>query len=448
MTDFKQVDVPIVDVLGVGFGPANLALAIAVEEYNQTNRGKVITSEFLEKKLAFGWHRGMLIEGATMQVSFLKDLATMRNPASRFSFLSYLYAKGRLVDFINHKCLFPSRIEFHDYLEWSAGQVEHQVHYGHEVVSARPVSLDGMVTHYEVFVRMANGGAMVVKRARNLVVAPGLSPHFPPGLRPSARVWHSHTLLDDLAELEGTTPRRFAVLGAGQSAAEVTEYLHRSYPTVEVCALFSRFGYSQSDDSPFANRIFDPETVDVFYGAPEDVKATLRAYHANTNYSVVDVDLIEELYRRFYQEKICGVERLRLFNVSELAGVRERAGGVKVTVRGLNSGTLTTLDADVLVCATGYRPTDPLSLLGEVAPLLWRDRDGLLLVERDYRVATAPDVLAGVYLQGGTEHSHGITSSLLSNAAIRAAEILDSMVARGELAVASEHPYTQSVHHA
>ena len=35
---------------------------------------------------------------------------------------------------------------------------------------------------------------------------------------------------------------------------------------------------------------------------------------------------------------------------------------------------------------------------------------------------------ANVYLQGGTEHSHGITASLLSNAAVRAGEILGSIV--------------------
>ena len=43
---------------------------------------------------------------------------------------------------------------------------------------------------------------------------------------------------------------------------------------------------------------------------------------------------------------------------------------------------------------------------------------------RDYRVVTELTPGPGIYLQGGTEHTHGITSSLLSNTAIRAAEIL------------------------
>jgi L-ornithine N5-oxygenase len=43
-------------------------------------------------------------------------------------------------------------------------------------------------------------------------------------------------------------------------------------------------------------------------------------------------------------------------------------------------------------------------------------------------VMTDPALGPGIYLQGGTEHTHGITSSLLSNTAVRAAEILASIV--------------------
>jgi L-ornithine N5-oxygenase len=86
------------------------------------------------------------------------------------------------------------------------------------------------------------------------------------------------------------------------------------------------------------------------------------------------------------------------------------------------------LDADALVCATGYEPVDPRSVLGDVVPLLWTDAQGRLQVERDYRVVTSSEVLGGVYLCGGTEHSHGITSSLLSVAAVRAGEIVRSVL--------------------
>jgi L-ornithine N5-oxygenase len=424
----------VVDLLGIGFGPANLALAIATVEHNESGAAP-LTVSFLEQQPEFGWHRGMLLDGATMQITFLKDLVTLRNPVSRFGFLSYLHSKNRLIDFINHKCLYPSRVEFHDYLQWCATQVGGLVRYGQQVISARPVMESGVVTRYAVTAKDIRTGEFSVTLARNLVVGPGLRPRLPDKVLPSTRVWHSHFLLEKLKTIGTASPRRFVVLGAGQSAAEVTDYLHRRYETAEIFALLSRFGYSQADDSPYANRIFDPESVDVFYAAPEEVKLALMRYHANTNYAVVDIDLIEDLYRRDYQEQVQGERRLHLVNVAELAGARELADGVEVTIRHLDTDECTIMKADVLVCATGYDATDPRILLGDVAPLLWSDPLGRLQVGRDYRAAAGPEVLAGVYLCGGTEHSHGITSSLLSMAAVRAGDILRSVVEHSQVSV-------------
>ena len=65
-------DGDVVDVLGVGFGPANLALAIALAE----SPDRIGTVRFLERREAFAWHQGMLLPGTSMQISFIKDLVT------------------------------------------------------------------------------------------------------------------------------------------------------------------------------------------------------------------------------------------------------------------------------------------------------------------------------------------------------------------------------------
>ncbi|MFH8369518.1 lysine N(6)-hydroxylase/L-ornithine N(5)-oxygenase family protein [Streptomyces sp. NPDC018031] len=428
---------PVHDLIGIGFGPSNVAMAIALGEHNaRVDRQEAITAHFFEQQPRFGWHRGMLIDDATMQVSFLKDLVTLRNPASEFSFLCYLKSKGRLIDFINHKNLFPLRVEFHDYFEWAAAKVEDMVSYGHEVVGVAPVVRDGAVEYLDVTVR--SGESLSVHRARNLVIGTGLRPLIPDGMERGDRVWHNSELLARVAELDGTAPSRFVVVGAGQSAAENVAYLHRHFPAAEVCAVFSRYGYSPADDSAFANRIFDPGAVDEYFAAPEDVKRRLMDYHGNTNYSVVDIDLIDDLYRQSYQEKVLGTERLRFLNVSRLVDVEETPTAVRATVKSLVTGEETPLDADVVVFATGYRQADPLGLLGEVADRCLRDGEGRVRVERDYRVATDPEVRCGIYLQGGTEHTHGITSSLLSNTAIRVGEILDSLLGRSVKSAADE----------
>lgn len=310
------------------------------------------------------------------------------------------------------------------------------VSYGHEVVSVTPFVHDGVVEYLDVTVRSAEG--LSVHRARNLVIGTGLRPLMPEGVERGERVWHNSDLLRKVDALEGTSPSRFVVVGAGQSAAENVAYLHRRFPEAEVCAVFSRYGYSPADDSSFANRIFDPGAVDDYFAAPESVKNRLMAYHGNTNYSVVDIDLIDDLYRQMYQEKVLGTERLRFINVSRVTGVQETPDGVRTAVNSLVTGEETLLDADVVVFATGYSPADPVGLLGEVADRCLRDDAGRVRVERDYRVTTDPGLRCGIYLQGGTEHTHGITTSLLSNTAIRVGEILDSLLDRGVKSASDE----------
>ncbi|MER5551754.1 lysine N(6)-hydroxylase/L-ornithine N(5)-oxygenase family protein [Streptomyces sp. NPDC002793] len=425
-------DAPLVhDLIGIGFGPSNVAMAIALTERNsRVGRQQAVTAHFFEKQPRFGWHRGMLIDDATMQVSFLKDLVTLRNPSSEYSFLCYLQSQGRLIDFVNGKSLFPLRVEFHDYFEWAAAKVDDMVSYGHEVISVRPVVCDGVVEYVDVTSR--SGSEVVVHRARNLVIGTGLRPQMPDGVKRTDRIWHTSDLLTRVDGLdEAGAPTRFVVVGAGQSAAENVAYLHRRFPDAEVCAVFSRYGYSPADDSGFANRIFDPGAVDEYFTAPDETKRRLMDYHGNTNYAVVDIDLIDDLYRTAYQEKVLGRERLRFLNVSRVVDAVETPDTVSTTVESLVTGERTTLDADVVVYATGYRPADSLGLLGEIGEHCLLDEQGRVRVERDYRVATDPGLRCGVYLQGGTEHTHGITSSLLSNTAIRVGEILDSIVERG-----------------
>jgi L-ornithine N5-monooxygenase len=434
----------VLDVVGIGFGPSNLALAIALDEAeaatatagtatNDAN-GRRTRARFFERQPRFGWHRGMLIDDATMQVSFLKDLVTLRNPASGHSFVAYLHDRGRLVDFVNHKTLFPLRIEFHDYLEWAAERMAAFVSYSREVIDVLPVLDGGVLAGFDVVVRHCDRpGDVTTHRARSLVVAAGLEASPPPEATLSDRVWHNLDLLRRVESLPATpAPQRFVVVGAGQSAAEAVEFLHRRFPDAEVCSVFRSYGYTPADDSPFANRIFDPDAVDLYFDAGSDVKRMLFDYHRNTNYSVVDQELIDELYRRVYQESVQGRERLRMLRASRVVSVGDRADagpGVDVTVEALPTGERAVLPTDVLVYATGYRPVDPLRLLGETARLCRRDGEGLVEVARDYSVGlavpAAPD--AAIYLQGGTEHTHGITSTLLSNTAIRSGEIAASL---------------------
>lgn len=420
----------IYDVVGVGFGPSNLALAIAIYEHNRENCSTAfLRAGFLERQEKFAWHSGMLMDGARMQVSFMKDLVTLRRPTSEFTFVNYLHQRGRLLDFINHKTMHPLRLEFHDYLEWAAARFSDIITYRAEVIDIVPVSIDERVAYLDVIAQRAGGlGGKLSVRTRNLVIGTGLTPSVPPGTRLSQRIWHSSELLDRLGVLPAKSARRFVVVGAGQSAAEVADYLHDRFKNAEVHAVFSRYGYSPADDSPFVNQIFDPIAVDTFYYSPYAIRKSLLEYHAGTNYSVVDADLIERLYEKSYAEKISEAKRLFLHRMSKVVECDTAGDVVEVTVEDLAINAKTKISADALIYATGYRQTDPLRALGSAAELCEQGGEGAVRIERDYRIATSGDVTCGIYLQGGTEHSHGISSPLLSNVAIRAGEIVASLL--------------------
>ncbi|MDG4666637.1 SidA/IucD/PvdA family monooxygenase [Mycobacterium sp. 236(2023)] len=407
----------ILDVVGVGFGPSNLALAVAVREHNET-ASRPITAEFVELKDEFGWHTGMLLPGTTMQISFLKDLVTQRNPTSEFTFLNYLTERGRLTEFINYKTFFPTRLEFHDYLTWAADKVEASVRYGSRVTSIREV--DGV---FEVEICGGQTGSL---RARNVVIAGGIEPHLPPGVVRSPRQIHNHGFLHDLERLPTRKHNRFVVVGAGQSAAEVCAYLHDLTSDNEVHGVFAKYGYSPADDSPFANRVFDPDAVDDFYSATPGVRRQLIDYHRSTNYSAVDLPLIEDLYAREYAERVADDRRLFLRGASSICATQEHDDGVRVDILHHPSGEIDQIDCDAVIYATGFAPASLHGILGDLYPALVQE-NGQPVVTRDYRLTTDPPTAGSLYIQGNTEHTHGLTSSLLSNIAIRSGEILESI---------------------
>ena len=417
------------DMLGIGFGPANLALAIALQEQSIPPGSQAPSRfAFLERKNEFGWHRDMLLDDATMQVSFLKDLATLRNPQSRFTFINFLHEQGRLQDFINFKSFYPLRIEFHEYLSWAARLFEHLVHYRENVVSIEPQIDQGTVHGF--LVRNDRGSA---RSARHVVCAPGLRPSLPEHVSLGQRIWHSSQLLSRLATLQASTDSNvgrlsFAVVGGGQSAAEVIALLHRRFDNANIHSIHSRFGFAPSDSSPFINQIFDQEAIRLYHRCPVDVRARIMRDHRNTNYSVVDEELILQLYRLAYRDRLKNAERMRFHPLSRVKSADEGDNQVHIEIHNAASQERYPLGVDIAIFATGYRSVGADELLGPAKELCVYDRSGNPLIDEHYKLQLKVPGSATLFVQGATEHSHGIGSTLLSNVAHRAQVIADQLL--------------------
>jgi L-ornithine N5-oxygenase len=134
-----------VEILAIGAGPSNLALAVAVEELAPPQ----VASDTLviERYESIVWQRGMLLPWTQSQVSFLKYLVTLRNPLSRFSFINYLHSVGKQDDFIDMASFLPFRLEISDYLQWVAKSLAMvRIEYSRDCAGIEPVMGDGAAT--------------------------------------------------------------------------------------------------------------------------------------------------------------------------------------------------------------------------------------------------------------------------------------------------------------
>jgi L-ornithine N5-oxygenase len=248
------------DLLCVGFGPASLAIAIALNDAmdpalntlkNPDFKPKVC---FLEKQSQFAWHSGMLVPGSRMQISFMKDLATLRDPRSSFTFLNYLHHKNRLIHFTNLGTFLPARMEFEDYMRWCAMRFEKVVNYGEEVIEIvpGPTNARGVVEFFTVVSRNTGTGEISSRNSRKVVIALGGKAKMPPGFPQDSRILHSSKYCTHLRQLlnDDLAPYNIAVVGSGQSAAEIYHDLHRRYPNSRTTLILRDTALRPSDDSP------------------------------------------------------------------------------------------------------------------------------------------------------------------------------------------------------
>ncbi|MFF0083350.1 SidA/IucD/PvdA family monooxygenase [Streptomyces canus] len=410
-----------VEVLAIGAGPANLALGIALEELapKELAAGTLI----IEQHDDTVWQRGMLLPWTQSQVSFLKDLVTLRNPRSEFSFVNYLHSIGRLDEFINLGTFTPYRSEISGYLQWVASSLrEVQVEYGRRCVSIEPgPSRGGEVSHW--LARTADGAVI---SSRNLVIGAGRDAYVPAELTglPAHRVIHSTRYSERIAQVDPQSVRRIVVIGGAQSAAELLWAAYQRFPEAQCTMLMRSIGLNAYQTSKFTNELFYPSFIDDFHATrPEIRHQVLREMHV-TNYAGLAPAMLETLYREMYQERLQGTERLRMLTLTDMAGARMDGDEVVLETVDRKSGDRDELRCDLVLLGTGFVRDMP-AMVRELAAATGA---GAATVDRNYRMRLPESYTANCYLQGVNEATHGIADSLLSVLAMRSQDIVTDLL--------------------
>jgi L-ornithine N5-oxygenase len=414
-----------VDVLAIGAGPANLALAVALEECApDVARNSMVIEQYPDIK----WQRNLLLPWARSQVSFLKDLVTLRNPCSRFSFLNFKHSQGRLDEFINLGTFHPYRSEISDYLQWVASGLEHvRIRYGARVQHiAVDRDTDGSVRGWTV--TLSDGDTV---SCRDLVFGGGRDAHVPETFRnlPADRVIHSSRYGTEIAELDRDRPYRVVVIGGAQSAAEMFLAVHQDLPLCQPTIVMRSIGFQNYQTSKFINELFFPSFVDEFFDCDSDARAQILDEMRLTNYAGLAPPFLDELYTMLYRQRLDGGTRTRVVTLTDVAEARMEGGDVVLDLRSRKTGKVEAMHCDLLLLGTGYEGHMP-GLIRDLQPRLNLDR---ITVSRNYRVNLDEPGTGGLYLQGVSEDTHGIADSLISVLAIRSADIVGDMLARRQI---------------
>lgn len=421
------------DVIGIGFGPANIALAIAAEEL-----GGQLSMRFLEKKSCAGWQDQMLLPDSDIQNHPLRDLVTPRNPRSKYTFINFLFEQGRLFEHLNLPLQHPLRVEYAQYVTWVADHFAKLVDYSSEAVAILPVTEGGTVRSFQV--RCRDGRTLA---ARAIVLAPGRTPKIPLAFQHihDARIVHLTQFLSAFDQVKKSIPHpRVAVIGGSQSAVELLLHLNGDPAVGELVGIHRNFGFRLKDTSPFSEEVYFPEFVDIYFHASKEVKAMLRSELVYTNYSSSDRDVIDALYAQIYRDKILSRRKLQLKPMSEVVQVSADDGGVRLHISSIANRSMEEIVVDFVVLATGFRDLGGVAsdepfpqILSQLADRLDTD-GGALSVDLDYRVRFCNEdqcVNAPLFLNGLCESSHGMgdagSFSLLS---LRSAAIFSSLQSR------------------
>lgn len=414
-----------IDALGLGYGPSNIALAVCFDELNPEDRR--FSLGFAEKDANTAWHRGILLPWALSQVSFVKDLATLRNPRSRFSFLNYLHENGRLDEFVNLGVFTPFRVEISGYLSWAGRTVrESECLFQHKCVELRGIKRAGRVKSWAA--RFSNGAEI---EASDLVVSVGRDLNIPKEFAdlPDHLVFHSQNYLRGIEHHRGRKGLRVAVIGAAQSAAEVFRAVHDDLSNSQPTVIMRGVGFRYYDTSPYLNELFQPSYVDRFYAMSEESrKEILRQMHM-ANYGGLAPYLLNDLYRMQYLQRVQGKEISRILTMMQIMSADVSGEEVKLTLRDKTTGELREEVFDVVILGTGFENRLP-QILGGIDHLIKKSDAGGFHLSRDYQLGMTENVDAGLFLQGLAESTHGIADTLLSNLADRSQRIASTLAHR------------------
>ena len=403
-----------VDFIGVGIGPFNLSIAAL------SHQAEGLSSRFFDGRPHFAWHPGMLVPDCHMQTMFLKDLVSAVAPTSPYSFVNYLVKRKKFYRFLTTELRTVSRDEFSDYLRWAAEGMNN-LHFNHTVES-----IDFDERHQRFVVQTSQGESV----ARNICLGIGKQPHLPPCVKTATQTcFHASEMSLRQPDLGG---KRVTVVGGGQSGADLfLNALRGEWGDVaEISWVSRRNNFNALDEAAFANEYFTPEYVSGFVGLNERARQKMLDEQKMTSDGITADSLLtiyRELYHRF--EVLRQPRNARLLPSRSVTGLESRGQSWQLLLEHHLDNGYDTLESDVVIFATGYRPALPQILSPLMSRIAMRDECNFK-VRDDFTLEWNGPKENNIFAVNASMQTHGIAEPQLSLMAWRSARILNRALGR------------------
>jgi L-ornithine N5-monooxygenase len=395
--------------VGIGFGPMHLSLACYFGD-SQVPPHEV---RFLEQKPAFSWHSGLQFAGSLMQTPFLKDLVSMRNPRSEFTFVNYLKEHERLESFIDNRILYPTRSEYEHYLKWAARKTSAFVAYETPVELVEPV-LDeaGQMTAFRVVTR--TGEAF---RCNLLSIGAGLAVAKRSAQDRVVQVAEYEYRIQRLLSSAAPSPR-VLVIGAGQSGGEVVLDLLRRHAGIRVEIASRGFVFRTVEANSFVNGLFCERAQREFTSLPLETRKRWLNDLRLSNYGAVDEQVLSAISRLTYDEEVFGLYRLARRSYTEVLALSAEGEQMAAQLRDLHSGQIVSARYDFVVDCGGFGSEQAAGLITPLKVFLPTTNLAELELDENYAVKGLRSTSCKLFLHGyGT---YLVDTTMICNIAQRA----------------------------
>jgi lysine N6-hydroxylase len=419
------------DFIAIGVGPMNLGLACLTAPISELN------GLFLDKKDAFNWHSGMLLEDTTLQIPFMGDLVTLADPTSPYSFLNYLKAQGKIYSFYIRENFLVLRQEYNQYCQWAIKKLPN-VYFKTEVTQ---VHYDANTQLYNVHALSTSSGTTKCYTTKKLVLGTGTQPYVPACCKHlKGAAIHSSMYLSEKSRLQGK--KVLTVVGSGQSAAEVFYDLLQDIDTCGYALHWMTRSprFFPLEYAKLTLEMTSPEYVDYFYDLPSEKRESLIKNQKHL-YKGINQDLIANIYDLIYTKQVSNRVAINLRTNSELivTNYDKALDTFYLQFHQCEQDKYFQHDTEALILATGYAYQTPQFIEGIKDRIQW-DAKGKYAVHRNYSIDHDGN---SIFVQNAELHTHGFVTPDLGMACYRNSHIIATLTGKAYYALEKRIAFQQ-----